>query len=97
MDQFGERRPDIAIARRAHLQAEVHIVERDREAFVEPADLLEDLLADDKARRRDRADVLHGAQPVQVSGVIAAREAMSMPGEAIEAEHDTAMLDAPSG
>src|SRR5262245_499998 len=66
--ELRPRRPDGAEAALAHPEAEVDVVEPDRQVLlVEPADGLERVAPDHEARRGDGRELLDGARPPAVA------------------------------
>src|SRR3546814_18937075 len=64
--QLGERRPDIAITGRPQSQAEVDIVERNLQPFLEPANLVIDLTTHQQTCAGDCRQPLGNTRPPAV-------------------------------
>src|SRR2546423_1194185 len=87
MDQLGERGPQIEIPSRADSEAEIDIIECDRQVLIEAADAIEYLFADHQACGRDGTDILYRPEAVEVAGIVGTREAMAVPCDPAEADH----------
>src|SRR4051794_4686693 len=95
VDQVREWRPEVQIARSTDPQAKVHVIERDRENFVEAANLVVHLAADQEASRRHRADIMNHAQTVEIAGLVRTREPVRVAGDTPESDYDARMLNTP--
>src|SRR5439155_18641570 len=87
------RGPDVAIAVLLQLQAEVDIVERDRQALlVEPTHREVGLALDEQARSGDRRELLDQPRAADVAWRMRFEVLVRMPGHAADADDDTAVL-----
>ena len=92
--ELGERGPEVAVARRANLEAEIHVVERHRQrVLVQAADLLVDRLADHEAGGGDGGIVLHQPGAIEPALGPAGKIPEGVSGHSADAENDAGVLD----
>lgn len=98
VDQLAERCVDDAVTGLPKSEAEVNVVVGDRERAVEPAEGVEDLLADHHAGTGHRAVVAEHLGLAEVAGLIAGQEAEGVPSDpATESHDDAGVLHPPVG
>src|SRR4051794_38345299 len=94
MIQFRIRGPEVAIARLYQPEAEIHVVERDRQGcLVQPADIEECLPAHQQARSGDSRYVPNQFQVTEVTDVVSWLVQVWVSRDAAHADGDPAVLD----
>src|SRR5205085_10830220 len=94
MIEFGIRRPEDAIAARTHAQAEIHIVEGNRQiGLIETTDLSVHLAARDETCAGHGREILQQLRAPHVAPIPARLILVRVAGNAADAEHDAGMLD----
>src|SRR3546814_12965952 len=91
--QLGERRPDIAITGRPQSQAEVDIVERNLQPFLEPANLVIDLTTHQQTCAGDCRQPLGNTRPPAVARIAAWHARITVGRDAVDAQRDAGVLD----